>query len=327
MRKAYKILSILAVAASVFSCVKEDLSKCVYPDPVTDGGTLKLRFVPRQMDITPTQEDLKLAVVYIFDSAGDLFMTWDKTNPQLNTTYDTNIGLGTDTYRLVGWLNPSDPFTITPKYTPSTRSALTDGRVTMTVPASGEVSSSTAIPMLFYGSTSQVLAPKDEQTVIEIPLTLDIYKLEFTLRDVPQDGSEYEIRITDTNGAYDFNNDFVDTSAFSYVASVRAGTGGGDPSNLNVGLTMLRLAAGRNPRISIVNKTTGATVFPRNGASSANLMELIGQTPIDISTTHKLDLDVSVGDSTTGGEPSFTSIIYINGWRVVLDDYSVNPYE
>lgn len=321
MRTAYKILATIAAAASMFSCVKEDLSQCLPIPPTTN--TLKLRLVPRKMDITPTSADLKRAVVYIFDSSGKLFTTWDKTNPELNTTYTTNVGLGTDTYRVVAWVNPTEPFSIKPAYTPSTRSDLTDGRVTMNIPSGGEITSSTAIPMLFYGSTSQVLAPTTSDVVIDIPLTLDIYKLNFTLNDVPGDGSEYEIRITDNNGAYDFENNFVDTQSFSYVATAKAGTSGAN-SSLQVGLTMLRLAQGRNPQISIVNKTTGKTVFPQNGQPSAGLMDLIGQTPIDLDTTHDLQLSVNIPDGT--GNVSSAVEITINGWKVVIDDYAINPY-
>jgi hypothetical protein len=311
------VLTALALFAS--SCVKDDLSKCITPS--TTPITLKLIFVPRQMDVTPTAADLKLAVVYIFDNAGNVVQTWTRQNPELNTPYDTGIFLGTDTYRLVAWINPDSPFTLSPAYTPAsaTRSALSDGRLTLNIPSGGNVTGQ--LPLLFYGSTERVLAPTRDINV-EIPLTLDTYRVNVTLKGVAQDGSTYRLVISDTNGAYDFNNNFVETPGFNYVNSATTGIGGGT-GDLALSLNMLRLADGRSPQISIVNTTTGETVFPQGGSNSVNLIDLIKQTGVDLSTTHVLNIEVPAPNT---GTAKGAIEVYINGWHVVLDDYSIIPY-
>jgi hypothetical protein len=315
MRQAYKIVStvLAAVALLASSCVKEDLSKC---PPATK--TLKLTFVPRQMDVTPTASDLKLAVVYIFDSAGNVVKTWTKQNPALNTPYDTGVLLGSDTYRLVAWINPDSPYALSPAYT---RSALDDGRLTLSIPSGGNVTEQ--LPLLFYGSTEKVIAPTSD-VIVEIPLTLDTYRINVTLNGIPQDGSTYRLVISDTNGAYDFNNNFVETPGFIYTNTATAGSGGGT-GKLLLSLNMLRLADGRSPQISIVNTTTGKTVFPQDGSASVNLIDLIKHTGVDLSTTYILNIEVPAPriDPPTNGS---TVDVYINGWHVVLENQNINPY-
>jgi hypothetical protein len=308
-----------AIVLLVTSCVKEDLSKC---RPTKSATTLKLTFVPRQMDVTPTAADLKLAVVYIFDSAGNLFQTWTKQSPLLNVPYDTGVMLGTDTYRLVAWINPDSPYNLSPAYTitQGSRSAMTDGRLTLNNAQGGDVTSS-QLPMLLYGSTSQVLAPTTNASV-EIPLTLDTYRVNVTLNGLPQDGSTYRLVISDTNGAYDFDNNFVETPRFNYITSATVGNGGGT-DNLVLSLNMLRLADGRSPQISVVNTTTGKTVFPQDGSASVDLVNLIQQTGVDLSTTHTLNINVP---APTSDSPAATVDVYINGWHVVLENQDINPF-
>jgi hypothetical protein len=316
MRQAYKIVSTVLAAAALLasSCVKEDLSKC---RPTKSVTTLKLIFVPRQMDVTPTAADLKLAAVYIFDSAGNVLTTWTKTDPALNTPYDTGVILGDDTYRLVAWINPGSPYNLSPPYT---RSALSDGKLALDIPSGGEVTQQ--LPLLFYGSVEQVVAPTTN-TSVEIPLTLDTYRVNVTLNNVPQDGSTSRLVIHDTNGAYDFNNNFLETPGFNYVNSATAGSGGGK-GNITLSINMLRLANGRSPQISVVNVTTGKTVFPQNGSASVNLVDLIEQTGVDLTTTHILNIEVP--EQNTGPTGGTTVDVYINGWHVVMEDQNINPY-
>ncbi len=327
MRQAFKIfLMALFGMALLSSCVKEDLSNCL---PQREVHTLKLTFVPRNVSITPTQADLKMAVVYIFDKAGNLFRTWTKQNPVLNTPYDTGIILGEDTYRLVGWINPDSPYTITPAYTPTpeqapaTRAAMDEARVTLNIPADRNITGD--IPMLFYGSTDQVIAPTQDVN-IEIPLTLDTYRIRVTIKGLPQDGSTYRLQISDTNGAYDFNNNFVETPGFNYLNSATAGSGGGT-GDLVLSVNTLRLDKGRSPQISIVNTTTGRTVFPQNGQPSINLMDLIGQTGVDVGTTHQINIEVPAPPTPPTDGTNTTIVVNINGWNVVIEGYNINPYE
>lgn len=331
MRRVLKIALMVFIGMAALlttSCVKDDRSKCA-PD---DGGggaggntetrPLRLMFVPRQMDVTPTQADMNLAVVYIFDSEGNLIGTWTKQSPALNTSYDTGIILGDQTYRLISWVNPQAPYTVTPAYTltpeGTTRSAQSDGRLNLNIPQDGNVTE--PLPMLLYGSSSMFVAPKTDDD-IEIPLTRDTYQINLTLTGFPLDGSTYQLKITDTNGAYDFENNFVDTQAFNYISTATIGTGGGT-GNLTLSLNMLRLGSGRSPMISIVNTTTGQTVFPRDGQSSTNLMDLIGRTDVNLDTTHLINIEIPASDGVTG-----SVTIRINGWTLVIDDFNINPYE
>ncbi len=323
MRQAFKIVLMTLVAMALLSsCIFDDRSDCPPPQEV---HTLKLKFMPPDVGITPTQTDLKKAVVYIFDSAGEQFGTWSIENPVLNTTYDTGIILGNDTYRLVVWFNPDDPYTITPGYTvtpqpPVTRSDLSDGRVTLDIPQSGDMTED--IPMLLYGSAERMVAPI-EDIAFDIPLTVSTYHINVTLKGIPLDGSTYRLQISDMGGYYDFYNNFIATSEVDYIDLKSAGTGGGT-GDLMLSLCTMALDESRAPMLSIVNTTTGKTVFPQNGAPSVNLMDLIRQTGVDIRTIHLIEIEVPP-PSTDG--VSTTIDVYINGWHIVIDDYGINPYE
>ena len=328
MRQAFKIvLTALVGMALGSSCIKEDLSNC--PPTQREVHTLKLTFVPNNMDITPTQADLKMAVVYLFDSTGKQIATWTKQNPVLNTRYDTGLTLDENTYRMVAWINPDAPYTITPAYTPTpekpaSRSDLTDGRVTLNIPQGGNVTD--PLPMLFYGSAEQLLASTQDINV-DIPLTLDTYRVNVTLKGIPQDGSTYRIQISDTNGSYDFNNNFIETPGFNYLNSATVGAGGGT-GDLVLSLNTLRLDKGRAPMISIVNTTTGRTVFPQNGQPSVNLMDLINQTGVDLGKTHLINIEVPATPTPPTNGTNTTIVVNINGWNVVIDGgYNINPYE
>lgn len=325
MKQAYKIgLMALVGAVSLLAagCVREDLTKCPPAVNPQTPHTLKVQFAPGQLDVVPTGEDMKLAVVYVYDEAGNLVTAWSVQNPALDTAYDTGIVLDDGKkYRVVTWINPQAPYDITPAYkNPTPGSPLGDGRLSLGIPQSGTITD--LIPMLLYGSATQVVAPTDNNTVVSVPMTLDTYHLNITLEGLPLDGSTYQLKITDSNGVYDFDNNFVQGPEFSYINTVTASTGGGT-GNLSMALNTLRLAAGRSPQISIVNTTTGKTVFPQNGATSINLMDLIAQTGIDPSKTHNFDIKIPV--PTTDSSSVYPIELTINGWNVVIEDYDVNP--
>ncbi len=305
--------------------MKEDMSNC---PPPREKHTLKVSFGSGRLDVKPDGTDLKTAVIYVFDGSGNLFATWTVQNPELDKAYDTGIELGEVNYRIVTWINSdTPPYTATPARgtAPGTpQSSLTDGKVTLNVPADGNVTD--ILPMLFYGSAEQVAAPATGDSVLAIPLTQDTYRINVILKGIPQDGGTYRLQISDTNGAYDFNNNFLDTTMFNYVNSATAGgaPGGTATGDLKLSLNTLRLDGARSPMISVVNTTTGKTVFPQNGASSVNLMELIRQTGIDIGQTHNLDIEVPAPST---GDAGTVITVTINGWNVVLGDLDINPHE
>ena len=329
MRQAFKIILTTLVGVALWSScdkVREDLCGC--PPVRREVHSLKLTFMPPNAGITPTQADLKTAVVYLFDSAGNLFGTWTRQNPAMNTPYDTGIMLGEDTCRLVAWINPDAPYTITPTYTrtpePMTRSDLDNGRLTLNVPRNGDVTDD--IPMLFYGSNEQVIAPAEDDITLDVPLTLNTYHVTVTLKGVPHDGCTYMLQISDTHGSYDFYNNFIEMPQFDYVDSESVGTSGGT-GDMVLSLNMLRLDESRAPMLSIVNTTNGKTVFPQNGAAAVNLMDLIRQAHIDLGTTHRIDIEVPAPPTPPTDGTNTPIVVYVNGWRVVIDGYDINPHE
>jgi hypothetical protein len=150
-------------------------------------------------------EDMELAVVYMFDSAGDLFEAWAIENPRFNTRYDTGVDLGSDTYSVVVWMNPTEPYSLNLPYPePATRSDLSEAMLSLDIPANGVIGPS-ALPLLMHGSLDGVTEPTTDSTVT-ITLLSNVYDLNFTAKGVPLNGDVYMLRIRDDNGVYDFDN-------------------------------------------------------------------------------------------------------------------------
>ena len=314
MRRAGKIIGTafvgLLLLSCVFSCVREDRSNC--PPPLTVAQTLKvtLTMAPGGADLTPTPEDLKLAVVYLFDGAGSRIATWTKQNPALNTPYDTGIVLEKGkSYRMVTWINPIEPYSITPSY--ATRSDLSEGRLELTVPPDGTVTGT--IPMLLYGSMDAVSTPQADAPPADVQISFNTHRISLTMKGLPQD-KIHTLRVSDNSIGFDFNNQPIPAPGFTYLTEIPAPDEEGNSTTM---LRMLELDGERSPQLSIVD-SSGDTVFPVGGAASVGLMELLDQAGIDPETTRILNIEV---DSPEPGASTMT--VYINGWKAVLDGYVV----
>ena len=304
MKQACKIFLTAFIGMILFSCVKEDRSDC--PPIAPQTLIVELSMAPDGADVTPTPEDLKLAVVYLFDASGTLFASWAKQNPILNTPYDTGIVPGDRDYRMIVWINPVEPYSITPAYT--TRSDLSDGRIELVIPPDGNMPD--LIPMLLYGSMNQI-STQQTDTALDVPISFNTHRISMTVKNFPPDET-YTLRVSDNSSGFDFNNQSIPAPEFTYLSEIPAPDESG---NSAVILRMLQLDDDRSPQLSIVD-SSGDTVFPANGAPSVNLMDLLDQAGIDPDTTRILDIEVE-----QHGVSSTT--IYINGWKVVLEGYDI----
>jgi hypothetical protein len=286
---------------------------------------LVLEAGPTGLTITPA--DMKLAVVYVFDSAGRLFDALAIEDPRFGTPYDTGIDLGADIYSMVAWLNPTDPYSLNLPYpAPATRSDMSDGVLSLDLPPDGVVDPST-LPMLMHGSVDDVTEPTTDATV-EITLLSNVYDLNFTVGGVPLDGDRYMLQISDDNGMYDFENNYLDGADILYRAVATATPVEGNPDatgDLTFDMRTLRIDSGRNPQLTLVNLTTGQQIYPLD-TGSANLVEMIGTTVpgadfgSDCSYDIVFDCSGSFGDD---GTATLQPTVTVDGWQVKEDNYDI----
>lgn len=331
MRQAHRIVRSIAstlfmsgVFVIMLSCLRDDRRNCVPVD-----SSLKVSFSPNDTNLNFTQEELTRAAVYVFGPDGEVFKTWTKTNPYMDVTYHTGIILDNDTeYKIVAWINPVDPYKITPSYDgQTTRSALSDGRLDLTIPADGVVSGN--IPMLFYGTVDNV-AGSSAGPNIRIPLTMNTYRLDVLLSGLPLDGDTYTVQVVDNNGSFGFDNTLIETSQFTYKNSASTPVSG-EPdatTELLIPLTVLRLVPGHTPMFTVLNTTNGKVIYPTDGSPSVNLITTIENTipGFSFETTHRLDIMMDYGRGTgisSDGQPDAEVTVTINGWTVKDDSYEI----
>ncbi len=89
------------------------------------------------------------------------------------------------------------------------------------------------------------------------------YRVHFTIRSIPEPfpaDEDFIIKIEDDNGVYDFNGQIALGERFEYITeAVRDAKG-----VLKADFTLMKLEEGRNALVSLINKTTGETLYTAN---------------------------------------------------------------
>lgn len=203
---------------------------------------------------------------------------------------------------------------------------------------------------LFHGHIDNVDMTQDEgRHVHVIDLTKDTNVVRVTLQHLsgePMNADDYEISIADANGLYDHNNDLMPDEWLSYHPwSLRGGTASFFPEDRSdvttrtqtdisavIGeLTVGRLMADRNKEVvlSVKNNHTGDNIisiplidylllvkghyYSEGGVSPMSDQEYLDRQD-DYPLTFFLDDD----------DHWLKTVIYINSWRVVINDSSLH---
>ena len=147
------------------------------------------------------------------------------------------------------------------------------------------------------------------------------------------DADKFIFEINDNNGLYDWNNTLLDDEMITYEAWHQR-TGSADMeeelsravTSVNVALAELtigRMRAGQSPVLHIKNRETGEDVFRIPVADYAllvkgNYRENMGdQEYLDRQDEYTMTFFLDEGEWVS-------SVIYINSWRVVLNDTGLN---
>lgn len=88
-------------------------------------------------------------------------------------------------------------------------------------------------------------------------------RVHFTIKSTPVPfpaGENFIIKIEDDNGAYDFSGNIAPCERFEYTADAVCDANG----VLNADFILMKLEEGRNAIVSMINKTTGKTIYTAN---------------------------------------------------------------
>lgn len=317
MKKLAYYVGILVCTGIFFSsCIKEDLSDC----PV-NGIVPTFRLVPYEGN-NIINDSLYSGKVSVFDEL-DRFVAsyYIEGRPELNKIYTPEWRLPPGKYTYTVWLNHHENIQVGSLHIGSSTRSQT--LIQLLIPETKVIENTSSIPFLCFGDLANAKLDS-ATTLITIPVKQLTNRINLrvtglnnlaSLRESAADSDEYVFSITDNNGIYGFDGEFVLHDPFTYSATKRA-----DSDVLNISLTVLKLSGSKQtPTLSIKNKATGEQLFPENLTN--NLIQLIlASNPYnDFDKTHVYNIAIDFDP-----EKEISVAITINGWELDQSNPELN---
>ena len=280
--------------------------------------------------------EVNSVVLYVFnenDVLVDEIATTDK-EALASGTYEIPLELLPGNYTLVAWggLMEEESFDMLPT-TVVGMTKLQELQVKMhrQYDAEGNATVSEDLLPLFHGTMplEVVNEPGTHTKTMSLMKNTNVIRIllhEMSGHDV--DANKFSFEIKDNNGLYDWDNTLLDDEMITYSAWHQS-TGSADMENysravtsINVALAELtigRMRAGQSPVLHIKNRETGEDVFRIPLADYALLVKgnyrekMDDQEYLDRQDEYTMTFFLDEGEWVS-------SVIYINSWRVVLND-------
>lgn len=172
---------------------------------------------------------------------------------------------------------------------------------------------------LYYGISSPLsIEDRAKEGTFYDLVTFNMQELTNRIRLTVHGLSEtenYSVTITDDNGVYDFDANFAPDDRFDYISEVYR-----EGKLLKVDFAIMKLAEGRNARLTIKNTRTGEIIY------DVNLIEGLimykgenGEPPYSLLCDHDFYIDIKFGESPEPGDEETYMLlkIVVNDWNVV----------
>ena len=302
----------VGLALSLSACIKEDISECL--------NEIRVIFSYDEAGVIGTfpANELHSAILYVFDLDNRLVDFCEINNPQLNVVQDVRFKLDPGQYSFVVWFNPRPPYAVFPStgnlFVGTTLKS--EGQFSLTIPSIREIAPETTLPPLLYGQKDETIIDADENRVV-IPVIENTNRININVKGLPATTDTYRFAIRDNNGAYTFDNDFMEGfPAFAYIANTTYSPTG----TLSASLTVLKLAESRSPELTLVNWDTDEELFPGSPNVTNNLVEIIRAVypGNDFSKRHVYDIDIEFRE---GGME-----VWINVWEPGSSNVILTPW-
>jgi hypothetical protein len=306
------VFLLLLVLVAFPSCIQDDLSDCVsdkriYFDYEQSSPSLK-----NERGGIDSNEITKINL-FIFDEDGLFVKEYIDDAPRMGPEYYMTVsGLQTGYYTFVAWGNLKEHYAVSSALVPG-ETTFQNLRVLLECIKNSEVENELT-PLFFatHAGSGTIEIQRMNVQFIHLNLVKDTYKVNVTVSgmDSALTGKyDYKINITDNNGVYKFDNDFAACEKFVYTQPCKVNK---DQNNdLESSLTVLRLAAGRQPLLSLVNRQTEEVVVEDSLVKLIQAANDMGAA-IDFDKTHEFDIRYELNQISSVG-----IVIYINGWRLV----------
>ncbi|MDR1938598.1 MAG: FimB/Mfa2 family fimbrial subunit [Tannerellaceae bacterium] len=291
------------------SCVQDDLSDCISDKRIYFDYAEALSS-PKHEGINPA--DITRMNLFVFDENNLFVSEYIDESPRISPEYFMSVpGLKAGNYKFVAWGNLKEQYAISiPGLIPG-ETNFDDIRVSLKCIENSTVKE--ILKPLFFAThaesnTIEILEMTNQ--FIRLKLVDDLYKINVTVTGLDSASiadNDYRIDISDDNGIYRFNNDFASCEKFTYTQPCS------EPNNeLKASLTVLRLAANRNPVLRLINKQTNRALIEDDLVKLILSANEIGAS-IDFDKTHEFDIKYELEQLSSSGN----IIIYVNGWKLI----------
>lgn len=298
---------IVSTLFAVSSCIKEDLSECP-----PENASVKIRFAINAEDDETEPSNagvMEKATLYIFDRNNRFVAMSSRNNMVIGREYELDIDLAPDIYNFVVWVGEKAPYYTIPAFEdfPAIKPDKDESTMNLDIPISRVVDFT--LPRLLFSKVDNELITGDDQ-IIDFNLIQNTNTLIFTVNGLERTDNTYSFNIADNNGSYDFDNNYASCEAFNYTAGALFPA---DSDVLGSTMTVLRLGNNRNPRFTLVDKTTEETLYPSYPGQQTNLIQLIvkayeGKT-VDFDRRHTFRITLNF-------DTDMEATVTVDGWNV-----------
>ena len=333
IKETIKYMALVAVALGMAAC-----------DPILDNGDedcdVRVQFIYdyNMLGVDAFCKQVSAITLYVFDA--DETLVWKQTeegSPLGNPAYRMKLPFDPKDHYLIAWAHRQGCTTteLPPMTIGQSRMKELTCRIGGRTPMPDGSIQVCGIGPIFHGKLDKPVAVKSNANppTITMPLMKNTSTLVVNLSNTSTDALEaddFSFTVTDDNGLMAHDNTLIPDKRLTYVPHAsREGSVEIEETRSAVKkqnsviaeLTLGRLMADRNPRLTVTNLTTGETVFSIPLVDYLKLMRSQHDTG-HMSDQEYLDREDSYAFTFFLDEDAnwLSASILINSWRVVLQD-------
>lgn len=292
------LMLLLGMAFTVTSCLRPDLDDC--PRQNVRIVVKTHTEASRAESNTHTIENV---TIYVFDQQNKFVTAWQGSAYVYGSTYVAEMNIDPGLYHFVIWTNQGETYTTTHSIEECHTQAPSLHELTLYMACPADNVITTDLPDLHHGKLSD--AQVHDNTINEFTVVLrpNTYKINFTVKGITNDDSDYALNIRDNNSHYTFDNRIIDgQDDFDHLREGRFTNG-----ELKASMNVLRLASDRSPWFSFTNLTTDDCLFENCLVEMITKAYSTGGRTVDFDETFEFDITLTF----TG---NLGVIVSVNGW-------------
>ena len=284
-----------------FSCTKEDMSDC------PTGLQIKVQPDPTIFASYSNRYTIDNVIIYVFDSVTDRYVTsWTGGQYRPGQEYIADIPLArSGSYKFICWTNLGDLYKINHDITYCEQHLPLSTELVLYADYPSDSVIRTLIPDLHHGAIIGTYDSSIRNTGYTINLIPNTYKLNFTIKGLPEQSHSYGFRVKDNNSHYNFDNTIVAGRAdYTYFHTTNTFYN----SELKESLIELKLDSSRSPLFTFSNLTTSTDLYSHDLVDLITRAYTLGGQTLNFNATYEFDIILHF-------DSKMNVSITINGWN------------